>query len=60
MRANAVEVAHQGLDAQLQRLAQAGASRQREPDLGRQLRQASPLEQGRLRPATLAAHLGVT
>ena len=55
-----VEVAHHGLDAELQRLAQARASGQCDPDIGRQLRQPRPLEQGRLRPAALAPHLGVT
>ena len=55
-----VEVAHQGLCAQLQRLAQGLSSRQGAPHVGGQLRQAGPLEQRRLRPAALAAHLGVT
>ena len=48
------------LCAELQRLAQGLPSRQGAPLFGGQLRQAGPLEQRRLRPAALAAHLGVT
>ena len=54
-----VEVAHQRFGAQLQHRPQIRALGQGDADVGGQLRQARPLEQGGLRPAALAPHLGV-